>query len=131
MHDLISRRVAIEKFEPWLKVKGYSEGELNMLKAVIYELAAMPSAQPDKEPTEEEVAAFCVRRNLVIITKEFYQMLTHGKYLPPPVVTPDIIYCRECKNHIDERCIQADHHTSDNDCCMSVFHAERRADDEG
>lgn len=43
--DLISRRAAIDKFEPWLKVNGYSEGELNMLKAVLYELKLLPSAQ--------------------------------------------------------------------------------------
>lgn len=51
--DLISRQEAIAKFEPWLKVEGYSEGELNMLKAVLYELTVMPSAEP--EPCD-----FCV-----------------------------------------------------------------------
>lgn len=45
--DLISRRAAIDRFEPWLKVDGYSEGELNMLKAVLYELRVMPPAQPE------------------------------------------------------------------------------------
>lgn len=45
--DLISRQAAIAKFEPWLKVEGYSEGELNMLKAVLYELTVMPSAEPE------------------------------------------------------------------------------------
>lgn len=45
MDDTISRQAAIDKFEPWLKVDGYSEGELNMLKAVLYELRVMPSAQ--------------------------------------------------------------------------------------
>lgn len=47
MSDLIDRQVAIEKFEPWLKVNGYSEGELNMLRAVLYELRFLPSAQPE------------------------------------------------------------------------------------
>ena len=47
MSDLISRQAAIDKFEPWLKVKGYSDGELNMLKAVLYELKYLPSAQPE------------------------------------------------------------------------------------
>ena len=47
-NDSISRRSAIEKFEPWLNVKGYSEGELNMLKAVLYELSNLPSVQPEK-----------------------------------------------------------------------------------
>lgn len=45
--DSISRAAAIDKFEPWLKVDGYSEGELNMLKAVLYELRVMPPAQPE------------------------------------------------------------------------------------
>lgn len=47
--DTISRQAAIDKFEPWLKVKGYNEGELNMLKAVLYELKFLPSAQPERK----------------------------------------------------------------------------------
>jgi hypothetical protein len=46
MSDQISREAAINKFEPWLKVEGYSEGERNMLKAVLYELHVMPPALP-------------------------------------------------------------------------------------
>ena len=48
MGDYIDRQKAIDRFEPWLKVKGYSEGELNMLKAVLYELAVIPSANVEK-----------------------------------------------------------------------------------
>ncbi len=44
---------ALAKFEPWLKVEGYSEGELNMLKAVLYELRFLPTAKP--EYTEQDV----------------------------------------------------------------------------
>lgn len=44
MRDLIDRQKAIDTFEPWLSVKGYSEGELNMLKAVLYNLSVMPPA---------------------------------------------------------------------------------------
>lgn len=47
MADLIDRQKIKAKLEPWLKVQGYSEGELNMLKAVLYEITVMPSAQPD------------------------------------------------------------------------------------
>ena len=46
--DMISRQAAIDKFEPWLNVSGYSEGELNMLKAVLYELRSLPSAEPKR-----------------------------------------------------------------------------------
>lgn len=45
MADLIDRQKIKARFEPWLKVKGYSEGELNMLKAVLYEITIMPSAE--------------------------------------------------------------------------------------
>lgn len=44
MDDVIYRQGAVDKFEPWIKVKGYNEGELNMLKAVLYELKCLPSA---------------------------------------------------------------------------------------
>ena len=53
MSDVIDRQAAIDKFEPWLKVNGYSEGELNMLKAVLYELKILPSAQSNtQEPLQ-------------------------------------------------------------------------------
>ena len=45
MADLIDRQKIKARFEPWLKVKGYSEGEINMLKAVLYEITIMPSAE--------------------------------------------------------------------------------------
>ena len=49
--DCISRKAAIDKFEPWLKVEGYSHGEKNMLKAVLYELHCMPQIKPKREKT--------------------------------------------------------------------------------
>lgn len=68
--DTISRQAAIDKFEPWLKVHGYSEGELNMLKAVLYELRFLPSAQP--EITEDDVKEFCRKRCLIVVTSDLY-----------------------------------------------------------
>lgn len=47
--DVIYRQAAIDRFEPWLKVKGYNEGELNILKAVLYELKCLPSAESELE----------------------------------------------------------------------------------
>ena len=47
MDDLISRQALLDKFEPWLKVKDYNDGELNMLKAILYEIRFMPPAQPE------------------------------------------------------------------------------------
>ena len=48
MDDLISRQALLDKFEPWLKVKDYNDGELNMLKAILYEIRFMPPAQPKR-----------------------------------------------------------------------------------
>ena len=45
-----------------------------------------------------------------------------------PSAQPEIIRCGECKNHIDGRCIIANHHTSVMDNCGSVMGAERRED---
>lgn len=51
---MISRQTAIDKLEPWLKVKGYSEGELNMFKAVLYEIRLLPSVQPEPLTDNEQ-----------------------------------------------------------------------------
>lgn len=48
MKDPIERQVIINELESWLKVDGYSEGELNIIKAVLYELESAPSAQPER-----------------------------------------------------------------------------------
>ena len=55
---LIDKQSAIDKFEPWLKVEGYSEGELNMLRAVIYELRTMPSAEPERKKGHWEIQTY-------------------------------------------------------------------------
>lgn len=47
MKDPIERQDIIKELESWLKVDGYSEGELNIIKAVLYELQSLPSAQPE------------------------------------------------------------------------------------
>ena len=47
MEDTISRQAVLDKFEPWLKVKDYNDGELNMLKAILYEIRFMPSARSE------------------------------------------------------------------------------------
>ena len=42
--DLISRQAAIAILDRWLSVKGYSEGEINVMRCMRYELEDMPSA---------------------------------------------------------------------------------------
>lgn len=49
MKDPIERQAIINELESWLKVEGYSEGELNIIKAVLYELQSLPSAQPERD----------------------------------------------------------------------------------
>ena len=53
MNDCISRHAAINMFEPWLEVEGYTERERNVIGAVVYGLKHLPSAQP--EPTADVV----------------------------------------------------------------------------
>lgn len=57
MADLIDREKTKAAFEPWLNVKGYSEGELNIIRAVLYEITIMPSAQPEQRwiPCSEQL----------------------------------------------------------------------------
>lgn len=47
MKDPVERQDIIKELESWLKVEGYSEGELNIIKAVLYELQSLPSAKPE------------------------------------------------------------------------------------
>lgn len=41
-----------------------------------------------------------------------------------------IIYCKDCVRHKDNRCLVANHHTSDMENCVSVFGAKRRKIDD-
>ena len=43
--DLISRAKAISILDRWLQCKDYSEGEVNVMRAMRYELENLPSAQ--------------------------------------------------------------------------------------
>jgi hypothetical protein len=48
MGDTISRKAAIKRFKPWLKIKDYSEGEINIVKAVLDELKDIQSPKAEK-----------------------------------------------------------------------------------
>ena len=81
--DLIDRQALLDKFEPWLKVKDYNDGELNMLKAILYEIRFMRSAQP-------ETATITIGRTKGEITM-WYECDNCGE----PVDQSDN-YCRNC-----------------------------------
>lgn len=72
MNDLIDRQAALDIFKPWLDVKGYSEGELNMLRAVIYELETMPSTSAwvsvKDRLSEKDVRVLVYTRNRFVST---------------------------------------------------------------
>ena len=78
MKDLIDRQAVLDIFKPWLEVKDYSEGELNMLRAVIYELETMPNTSAwvsvkDKLPDDEELYLICTESNFGKINIAYYQ----------------------------------------------------------
>ena len=54
--DCISRQALLDKFESWLKTKDYNDGELNMLKAVLYEIRFMRPAQPEPSQVAKDIA---------------------------------------------------------------------------
>ena len=81
--DCISRQALLDKFEPWLKVKGYNDGELNMLKAILYEIRFMRSAQP-------ETATVTIGRTKGSVTM-WYECDACGE----PIDICDC-YCRNC-----------------------------------
>ena len=45
MNDYISRRAAIAILDRWLSVKGYSEGEINVMRCMRCELENIPPAE--------------------------------------------------------------------------------------
>ena len=81
--DLISRQALLDKFEPWLKVNDYNDGELNMLKAILYEIRFMRSAQP-------ETATVTIGRTKGSVTM-WYECDACGE----PIDICDC-YCRKC-----------------------------------
>ena len=112
MDDLISRQTLLNKFEPWLKVKDYNDGELNMLKAVLYEIRFMPYATDKNVGTKlgtdlAEVGTDCISRRAAIDLLK--QMRKDGDMIPwegkdvfarirkLPPAQPEIIRCRNCK----------------------------------
>ena len=51
MSDMISRQDALSFLRNWERVKDYSWGERNIIKATINEIESLPSAQPDVPDT--------------------------------------------------------------------------------
>lgn len=73
MKDPIERQDIIKELESWLKVEGYSEGELNIIKAVLYELQNIPSAQPgviNCKDCKHGVHAGCGNTYLCVVSPE-------------------------------------------------------------
>ena len=119
MDDMISRRAVLDKFEPWLKVKDYNDGELNMLKAILYEIRFMPSARSETfewctNCKEYDQEAHCCHRWSKMIRKTVEEM--------------QIVRCRDCRyyNAEEKECLDLLGHGrrwEDDDFCS---YAERR-----
>lgn len=52
--DLISKQTVLDILSRWEKVPGYSEGELNIIRAIKYEVENMQSEQPEKLTDNEQ-----------------------------------------------------------------------------
>ena len=111
MSDPIERQDAINEA---LKCRVIEVTPAHMLidkTEMVTKLLALPSAQPDLSSYSDKLWRNAYERGKIEAEAE-------------------IIYCEDCVHHIDGFfCQAANHHTSDNDCCASVFGAERRTDD--
>ena len=58
---------------------------------------------------------------------DFLEMLENA----PTANVREVVLCKDCVNHVDERCVIANHHTSDKEDCMSVFGAKKRGEQDG
>lgn len=65
MSDLISRQVALSFLRNWERVKDYSWGERNIIKATINEIESLPSAQPEIEERTEEFVQNVPKEDLI------------------------------------------------------------------
>ena len=110
MKDPIERQAIINELESWLKVEGYSEGELNIIKAVLYELQSLPSAQPEKrteERTETHACDLISRQEAIEALKkqmsdwnDLYNISIRRSIAileQLPSAQPGVINCKDCK----------------------------------
>ena len=96
--DSISRQAVLDKFEPWLKVKDYNDGELNMLKAILYEIRFMPPATDKNVGAKHgtnlaEVGTDCISRQQAIGALRNYLV---GKNVP----CDGTLTCRLIENEV-------------------------------
>ena len=94
--DCISRRKLLDKFEPWLEVHDYNDGERNVIKAVLYEIKCMPPATDNNVATTD-----CISRQAAIeLLSEypFEKVVNCISILEEmPSAQPEIVRCKDCK----------------------------------
>lgn len=105
---LIYRQAALDKFKPWLKVEGYSEGELNMLRAVIYELENLPDAEHEcwnckhQHVGIDEPCFHCTAEEPKWEPIEPYRCGEWEYHSNPTIgINPEDAYCSCCGFHVD------------------------------
>lgn len=102
MKDTIERQAIINELESWLKVKGYSEGELNIIKAVLYELQSLPSAKPNLQQSCNQLATDLISRQALLAEYDRLHVGEPGRARKmiedAQSIQPEIIYCKDCKH---------------------------------
>lgn len=80
MDDLISRQTVLDILSIWEKVPGYSEGELNIIRATKYEVENMQSEQPEKLTDKEQRIFLAAMGRETKICKEVDAKMTREPY---------------------------------------------------
>ena len=130
MDDLISRKAAIKAIEDLQDCyNGFSD---TYDKAcIIGVLEEVPSAQPDLQPTCNQLATDCISRQAAIdaIHRDANPFLEYAASQIESLPTIEIVRCRECKHHDGIRCFRWNSTiiTGFDDFCSN---GERRDDNE-
>lgn len=83
MDDLISRQDALSFLRNWERVKDYSWGERNIIKATINEIESLPSAQPSIKQAAKLLLDFiesCPGGESYLITPDDKELITDWGY---------------------------------------------------
>jgi hypothetical protein len=124
-----------DEYEEWIE-KTVTVEELLDTACDDYTVVEMPSAQPER--IQNNTVHLCDSCQYTYVTcpshgndavfgdgKGDDNICACNKYLPI-YVQPENIHCKDCEHHIYGRCLVANHHTADHECCAEVFGAGRK-----
>lgn len=106
MNDLISRQEAIDMLEERLQANGYSNVDLvSELNRSIGYLMRLPSAQPNLQPTCNQLATDCISRQAAInaienteceLTPAAWDEITDAINELPSAYAVEVVRCKNC-----------------------------------